>query len=447
MTLWHVRGSWGVVLAAVLLASSASATERELDQDPPPSSTREIETPIQRVFPTWLELPSLFPGLGQQLQDLPPFLADTALLARYRTYYKRQDRTIDVLSEAWAMGGSLHYRSGWLADAFQLEAVGFTSQPIYAPDSRDTTLLLAPGQEGYSVLGIANARLRYEGIILTGYRQYLDLPYLNRQDNRMTPNTFESLTLAKPAGELRFSTGYTWKIKFRNSDEFQSMTKAIGLGVDRGLAHAGAVWDPNEDFHIGAIGSVVPDLFAGGYSELGFVHDLTDELEARLDTQFTFQADVGDDLLGDELHDTWNLGIRGSTSYEGAVFRLGLSLTGPNGAIVSPFGTNPTYVNLMQRTFNSADEKALLASASYDFSRLGVEGLSAIVNFVAAFDGKLRGVRRDAQELDVTFDYRIKHGFLKSFWLRVRGSGLSEEGRDRDGSDLRVILRYDLPII
>jgi hypothetical protein len=429
------------------LASSALAAERELDQDPPPSSASEIETPIQRVFREAPVRPPLFPWVRQRLQDLPPFFSDTQLEARFRTYYLRQDTTSDILSEAWAIGGSIYYRSGWLEDVFQVEVEGFTSQPIVAPDSRDGTVLLEPRQEGYSVLGIANAKLRYGGIVLTGFRQYLDLPYVNRQDSRMTPNTFESLTLAKPEGPLRFSAGYTWRIKRRTSDEFRSMTKAIGLDKDRGLGHGGVVWDPHEDFHIGAVGAGVADVFAGAYGELSFGLDLADGWEGRLDGQYTYQWEVGEDLLGNLLDDTWNVGVRASTSYAGAVFRLGLSVTGPDAAIVSLYGTNPTYVDLMQRTFNRADEKALLASLSYDFSGLVPLPLSVIVNFVAGFDGEVLGDSRDGQEIDLTIDYRPKRGVLRNFWLRLRGSWLSEDGAPQDGTDVRVIVRYDFPVI
>ena len=139
--------------------------------------------------------------------------------------------------------------------------------------------------------------------------------------------------------------------------------------------------------------------------------------------------------------------IRTSASYAGAVFRLGLSFTGPDAPIVNPYGTNPSYVDLMQRTFNAEDEKALLASLSYDFSGLGADGLSAIVNFVAAFDGKEFGDRRDAQEVDLTIDYRIQKGWLESFWLRLRGSWLHEQRMEQNGTDVRVILRYDFPVI
>jgi len=430
-----------------LIAFRAAAAERELDDAPPPSTVREIKTPIQRVIPEEKVRAPLIPGLWKRLQNLPPFLADTQLEARYRTYYLRQHDTTDDRREAWAMGGSIRYQSGWLAETFAVEVEGFTSQPIVAPNDRDGTLLLAPEQEGYAVLGIANGKLRWRDFVLTGYRQYMDLPYLNRRDNRMTPNTFESLVLEKTGGALLFSGGYTWKIKGRNDDDFESMTRALGLDVDRGLAHFGAVWKPDEDHHIGAIGVFLPDVGAGLYAESGFGFDLLDGVDVRLDGQFTYEWEEGRDLLGDMVDDTWNLGLRASTSYRGALFRLGFSITGPDSDITHLYGTSPSYVDLMQRTFNRADEKALLASASYDFGEIGLVGLTAILNFSAGFDGKRLGVRSNSQEIDLTLDYKIKSGWLKSFWLRLRASWLNEEVDDRDGTDVRVILRYDFSIL
>ncbi len=101
----------------------------------------------------------------------------------------------------------------------------------------------------------------------------------------------------------------------------------------------------------------------------------------------------------------------------------------------------------MQRTFNQADEKALLVSLSYDFSELGIEGLSAIANFARGWDGVVGGVRGDAREIDLTVDYRIGRGVLESLWLRLRASGLHEQAAPQNGTDFRVILRYELPVI
>ncbi len=45
--------------------------------------------------------------------------------------------------------------------------MGYTSQPLWAPEDRDGTLLLMTGQEGYSVLGQAYAALKFEDQVLT----------------------------------------------------------------------------------------------------------------------------------------------------------------------------------------------------------------------------------------------------------------------------------------
>ena len=90
------------------------------------------------------------------------------------------------------------------------------------------------------------------------------------------------------------------------------------------------------------------------------------------------------------------------------------------------------------------EEKALLASLSSDFAGLGVHGLSAIVNFVAGFDGKVDGGRSDKQEVDLTIDYRVN----EEGWLRVRGSWLHGQSADQDGTQrCGSSLRYDLPVI
>jgi len=430
------------------LALPVRAAERELEESTAPDSASAIASPIEQVFPEEQERKFLFPGLRRRLDSLPPFLRDSKVDVRFRTFYLFKDRTVDQISEAWAIGGSLAYQSGWLADSFAVEVEGFTSQPLVAPDDRGATGILLPDQGGYTVLGIANGKLRYKGAVLTGYRQYLDLPYANRNDSRMTPNTFEGVTLAKPEGEFVFSTGYAWKIKLRDSETFESFTGALGFEEDRGAAHLGAAWYPREDFSLGAVGAVVPDLTAGTYGELKLTHSLPYGLDGRLDAQFTVQREIGKDLLGDLLDDTFNIGLRASASRGGIVGRVAFSITGSGGGINALFGSNPSYLDLMQRTFNRADEKALLLSLSYDFARIGVKNLSSILNFAAAFGGKDLGERLgNAREIDLTLDYKVEEGPLKNFWLRVRGSWLDEESADMKGTDVRVILRYDFPVI
>ena len=156
--------------------------------------------------PTAME--RLFPSLKEDMKDLPAFLRDTDFTIYLRSYYLNRENPDGTENEAWAFGGWAAYRSGWLFDVFQIGATVYGSAPLYAPDDKDGTTLLKSGQEGYGVLGEAFAALRYkEYAVAKGYRQEVSQGYINRQDNRMTPNTFEGLTLGGKLGPVEYLGG------------------------------------------------------------------------------------------------------------------------------------------------------------------------------------------------------------------------------------------------
>jgi hypothetical protein len=163
---------------------------------PAPASAEDAPPP-----PPGAPLERLFAPLKEQFKGLPPFLGDTDLKVHFRSYYFNRTKPDDTKNEAEAFGGWISYQSGWLVDTFAMGASLYGSAPLYAPDDRDGTSLLKPGQEGYYVPGEAWGALRYQDYaLLKGYRQLVDQSYINPQDNRMTPNTFEALTLGGKVG-------------------------------------------------------------------------------------------------------------------------------------------------------------------------------------------------------------------------------------------------------
>ena len=70
--------------------------------------------------------------------------------------------------------------------------------------------------------------LKYDNYDATVGRQSLDLPYVNKEDNREVPNTFEAYRLVGRYRQVQFIAGYVDKIKRRNSSTFISMAKAAG---------------------------------------------------------------------------------------------------------------------------------------------------------------------------------------------------------------------------
>jgi hypothetical protein len=115
-------------------------------EEPAPASAEKVTTPMERSFSEKPAEPVLFPGLKEKLKDTPAFFRDTKLNLNLRTYYFYRDKFDDSKSEAWALGGGLSYQSGLFLDRFGGGAALYTSQPLYAPDNRDGTLLLKPGQ-------------------------------------------------------------------------------------------------------------------------------------------------------------------------------------------------------------------------------------------------------------------------------------------------------------
>jgi hypothetical protein len=414
----------------------------EDDPSPPPAP------PLER----------LFAPLDDAIKTWPPFFRDTDLKIHFRSYYFNRENPNGSQNEAWAFGGWLAYRSGWLLDTFGIGATFYGSAPLYAPDDRDGTTLLKPGQEGYYVLGEAFAALRYKEYVLAkGYRQEVTQGYINREDNRMTPNTFEGLTLGGKVGSVEYLGGYLWKMKARNSDDFRYMSEEAGAaGSDDGVAMFGVRVAPvkglllelNEQYGINTFNTV--------WALAEYTHPLADDLKLFFGGQFTDQRAVGDQLLTNAAVQDWdtqNVSLKTAVTWRDLTVSLAGQITADGNTVQAPWGSYPGYLSMIQEDFQRADEKAVGIGVAYDFSKLLTPGLSAFAWAVwgwDAIDPKTRAAAPDKTEYDLTVDYRVpwkQPAFLQGMWLRVRGAVVDEEGRDQLGYQVRIILNWERDLL
>ena len=270
---------------------------------PFPSSVDEDVTPIEvsfreRVFPA-----PMFLSLKQQLKDAPAFFRDTQLDFNTRSYYFYRDRFDDSVNEAWAVGGALSYRSGWFLDRFGMGAAFYTAQRLYGPKDRDGTLLLKPGQHGYTVVGQIYGKVKlFDDHFLNLYRYEYNTPFINKNDSRMTPNTFEGYTLQGTFGGgdgapgFQYVGGYITKIKERNADDFIWMSRAAGVNAKRGVGMAGGLFTYGK-FSLGAFNYYSQDVINIFYTESRYSFPITEKLGALFAIQFTDQRSTGSDLL------------------------------------------------------------------------------------------------------------------------------------------------------
>jgi hypothetical protein len=432
-----------LVFAVVLGVIGGARPAAAEDAPPPPPPPAPLE--------------QLFLPLKERMKDLPPFLRDTDLKAHFRTYYFNRTRPDDTINEALAFGGWLALKSGWLLDTFAVGATFYGSAPLHAPEDRDGTLLLKPGQEGYYVPGEAWGALRYQDYaVLKGYRQLVDLGYVNPQDNRMTPNTFEGVTLGGKVSWVQYTTGYLWEIKTRNSDDFVAMSSAAGVrGQHDGVAIGGVRLTPRPGLRIDLNDAWGVDMFNTLYTEVDYLHTVNDDWKVRVGAQFTDQRAVNDARVpGSERY--WNTqagGVRLQGIYRELTVTGAFSITGPGNNIQSPWGSYPGYLSMIDQDFNRANEHAVLVGVAYDFSKILARGLSANVNVAWGWDA-INPITRarvpDQTEYDVTVDYRppwILPAFLRGLWFRARAAVLDQENARTTGYQFRLILNWERDLL
>ena len=385
-------------------------------------------------------------------KESAPFFRDSKWSAQARTFYFDRDKYDGSISEAWAIGGSISYLSGYVGDVFRIGATGYTSLPLYAPTDKDGTGLLLPGQEGYAVLGQLYGEFKFTDKIFAaiGAKTY-NTPYVNANDVRMTPNTFEGATFYGTAGggqgepAFRFGGGYISKIKQKNDDEFVPMSEAAGVtGVDRGVYVLGGNYLVG-DFSIGAAEYYSNDIINIFYAESKYAFKWGEGSKLSLAAQYSDQQSTGDDLLNGSSFNTNQWGIKGDLTLGGAgVLTLAYTDTASGQNMIAPWSGYPGYTSVQVKDFNRASEQAVMIKGLYDFSKAGMSGFSAYALYVHGSGVKAPNYNED--ETDLNLQWNVKTGALRGLSFRLRYAYIEQRGGgDPNINDFRFIVNYDFP--
>lgn len=392
------------------------------------------------------------PDGDERRSRAPSFLRDTAITLRVRTYYLDVQTVTPVEREAWAAGGWLAYRSGWALDTLQVGATVYGSAPVYAPRDQGETLLLAPGRKGYLVVGEAFAALRLgDRAELRGYRQLVQQPYVDGQDNAMTPNTFEGVTLGGRLGAMDWFAGYLARIKLRNADRFVPMAEAAGARGREGGVGLASVLLPAGGVTLELAAQYGVDTFSTLFARAEHAHAAGHGVRLQLGAQLTDQRAVGEALAARTRVRHWSTQsgtARVALTYRALTLKLGGSATGTGNRIQSPWGFYPGYLRLTQELFNRAGERAWLAGVACDLSTILLPGLSAwsdVARGVGAVDPLTRAHLPDQTEYDLVVTYRPPA--VAGLRLRVRGAVVQQEGAPRTSYQVRVIANWELPLL
>jgi len=362
-----------------------------------------------------------------------------------RTYYFDQESTSGAPSAAWALGGWVGARSPWWGDVFQAAVNFYTSQRLYGPANEGGTKLLQSDQAAINVLGEAFGAIRFSGQTFAAYRQLINRPFINPQDNRMVPNTFEAYTLSGALDQVAYTGGYITKEKVRDTESFRWMSNvAGGSGNQEGVAFAGATWNFAKNGYVRIDEQYAFDVFNTFYADVRYPIAFDDKTGIALGAQYYPQTSVGDAQLGS--FSTWGYGLQAALTYGPVGAQLYWTQTGKGRDTLNPFGSHASYLDLMQVSFSTAGEKAWGIGANVDFASVGAPGLTAAAIYAQGRDRlnyTTGAPMPDRNETDVRVDYAFPKGsVLEGFSATFRYSWLDQDGAAQTGTQLRAYVNY-----
>ena len=437
-----------IALAAAGLLASATVSAQTTPTTPPPEdqkgdSTEQGQTHLDESFG---------PSYDEWVRETRrKAWEDTKWSAQVRSYYLGREKYDDTESEAWALGGSVGFKTGYFRDRFSFGATAYGSAPLHAPDEKDGTLLLKPGQEGYAVLGEAYGEVLFtDDVRMTLGARRFETPFINSNDSRMTPNTFlagvfQGLHGDKNSsrGEWRWGAGYFDKIKERNSDEFVSMSDDAGASIKRGVYAAGVNYTRGE-LSVGGINYWSSNVINIFYTEAKYGVPIGGNAKLKFAAQLIDQRSVGYDSLTGSDFDAQQYGIKAELAAGGALLTAAYTMAEGDRDLTAPWSGYPGYTSVQVEDFNRQDEDAWLVRAQYTWPK--ELGLSAYVLYVAGTDPN-GDTAYGRGETDFNLQWSPPEGTLKGLMVRLRYAHVAQDDPgDTDLNDLRVMVYYDLPL-
>jgi hypothetical protein len=380
--------------------------------------------------------------LEEKARPSSPFIDDLEWAIHPRFYYFHRNIKGLGIQESAALGGSLGFETGWFKDTIRFGLTGYTSQKIYGPSDRDGAGLLKKGQHGYSALGEAYIDLKLRKTSLRAGRTRVNLPYINGNDFRMTPNTFEAIGLrSESIKKFKWGIGHFGGIKGNTDTQFKTMSEAAGVeGTDRDVSVISMRYEFSEQDFIALSKLYGWDMYNTLYVEGEKFFEYKDQFKILLGAQYTNQRSVGDELLGD--FNTQTAGIKASFQYCNVIASLAYTWTGMSREPLKPWGSTPGYNSMIIQDFDRAGEQSFHIGLTYDFEPHGIEGLSLDTSWTTGNTpdhGKYASL--DQQEFDCTLDYQPPAEALDGLWIRFRYADNRLDGGD-GMTDFRVIANY-----
>lgn len=411
-------------------------------------------------------------GMGVLLSSYvqAEFFKDSSSSLKLQNYYMDSDyrdektalRPQQSKKEEWAQGATFKFNSGFTEGevGVGVDVIAMLGVKLYSDPETSGTGLLAvssaniagkPSYEHdakdiYSKVGAA-AKIKYEKNILKyGALIPEGVPVLLPNDARLFSQIFRGWDFQSTEIEnLKLKAGWIDRVKQRNSVTFDDLTIDTTRYKQNQTSDHFSYVGFDYQFNPNLIGTYYFSQLKDSYNQHYLGLKATQKLGAgkfTTDLRYFNSSDSGEALAGkinNQMY-TFSLNYKLNSHY----FNAGYQKIDGDQALPYLNGAGPYTPTLsMVSYFTLANESTWWVKYSYDFSSLGLSGLSFSNKYLRGENTKVSNSTKEQKEWewDKELAYTVQSGRLKNLSLRLRHATFRST-LDRGIDQTRVILAY-----
>lgn len=404
-------------------------------------------------------------ALGLTLPAGAALLDDSKASLELRNFYMnrdfRQSNASQAKAEEWAQGLLLRFESGFTEGdlGVGLDAFGMLGVRLDSGGGRSGTQLLKQdretrhAQDTFDKAGLT-AKFKVSRTVLKLGTLQPRLPTVSYNDARLLPQSFEGGHLnSREIDGLTFDAGRLTQVSQRSSSDFEDMTASNGSAGAIGIksrknsdafdfAGVGYQWTEqlSSAYHYGEL----EDIYRQHILSLSHNLRLDQERSLRTELRAARARDAGASNVD---NDAFGMML----TYRQAAHSFGLAyqrMAGDTGyAYIA--GSDPFLFNYVQfGDFANRDERSWQVRYDYDFSALGIPGLTFMTRYLSGTDINLGAGLPTGKEWERNTDiaYVFQSGPLRNLGVKWRNATIRTDHFGNDLDDNRLILSYTLPL-
>lgn len=392
--------------------------------------------------------------LGYGLAAQADFIADSKAELEARNFYFNRDfRQTDARDKAeeWAQGFLLRLQSGYTAGTLGLgvDALGMVGVKLDSGSGTAGTGLLPAdlssggSQDNYAKLGLT-AKARISKSELKVGSLLFRSPMVSANDTRLLPQTFRgALLTSQELTDVKFTAGHIDRIKANSSSDFTELSGNRIGGTSNEFNFGGGDYQITPQLALSAHYAQLENVYRQAYGALVHVLPLSAGQSFKSDVRYSSSREDGAFRALD------NRAFGSMFTYRLNAHAFGAGYQRMSGDDPFPYiaGSDPYLVNFIQiGDFANTDERSWQVRYDYDFTALGMPGLTFMTRYVSG-DNVQRAAGGEGKEWERNTDvgYVLQSGALKNLGVKWRNATVrSNFGNDLDEN--RLIVSYTLPL-